>query len=42
MTESEITEIIIGSAIKVHKALSTGLLESDMKNVCVMNYVILN
>jgi GxxExxY protein len=28
MTENEITEIIIGSAIKVHKALGPGLLES--------------
>ncbi|HNY02987.1 MAG TPA: GxxExxY protein [Bacteroidales bacterium] len=28
MTENEITEIIIGSAIKVHKNLGPGLLES--------------
>jgi GxxExxY protein len=28
MIENEITEIIIGSAIKVHKALGPGLLES--------------
>lgn len=28
MTENEITEIIIGCAIKVHKALGPGLLES--------------
>lgn len=28
MTENEITEIIIGCAIKVHKILGPGLLES--------------
>lgn len=28
MTENEITEIVIGCAIKVHKALGPGLLES--------------
>ena len=28
MTENEITEIVIGCAIKVHKAIGPGLLES--------------
>ena len=28
MTENEITEVIIGCAIKVHKSLGPGLLES--------------
>jgi GxxExxY protein len=28
MTENEITEIIIGCAIKVHKSIGPGLLES--------------
>ncbi len=31
MTENEITEIIIGCAIKVHKSLGPGLLESAYK-----------
>ena len=36
MTENEITEIIIGCAIKVHKALGPGLLESAYEEC--MNY----
>ncbi len=36
MTENEITEIIIGCAIKVHKAIGPGLLESAYEEC--MNY----
>lgn len=36
MTENQITEIIIGCAIKVHKALGPGLLESAYE-ACMKN-----
>jgi GxxExxY protein len=38
MTENELATIIIGLAIEVHKALGTGLLESDYKEC--LNYKI--
>ena len=34
MTENEISKIIIGLAIQVHRSLGSGLLESDYKE-CV-------
>jgi hypothetical protein len=35
MTDYEITSIIIGKAIEVHKALGSGLLESAYPTLCI-------
>jgi len=42
MNENEISELIIGSAIEVHRILGPGLLEVHMKSVCFMNLEVKN